>query len=142
MEAEAGGPIIERLTRLQTQAEENRERIASLYVTLERLANDVQSSRRPQWQLYLTAMGVMLSFVTGVAAVLGFIGMAMIRPIEQGMASHQQAIQTNRNNIDALEARAEENATGIIRDRGRIEDHERWIKVLYRKVEGEDLPAR
>lgn len=135
---EGSGLMLERLATLHAQAQENRERIAQLTTSLDRLANDLQSARRPQWQLYLTAVGVMLSMITGAVAVLGFVGMAMIRPIEQ----KTEGIAFNRERIEVLDARAEENAAGIARDRGRMEDHERLLKLLWRKAYGEELPTR
>lgn len=134
--------MLERLTTLEARFEENRQQLAHISAALDRLSGDVQTARRPQWQLYLTAVGVMLSMVTGAVAVLGFVGMAMIRPIEQSVSANTQGIATNREHIITLASRAEENAAGIIRDRGRIEEMDRLMRIVYPKATGEELPPR
>lgn len=152
MTAEDGESLERRLTKLESQADENRQKIANLESELDRLSADVQTARRPQWQLYLSALAFL--------AMLGGVAFTQVNlTVANAMAPMDLRVLANTNTgarLDAsvatletrvsetdrkVEVAAAERKQSLATAEAALNSHEQMIAFLFERAIGKPMPA-
>jgi hypothetical protein len=140
-----------RLASLETGFSEMRQTVVEIGGNVKALSNEFQASRRPQWQLLATMIGLLFSAIMMASAVLALAGKASISPIEARLMGQQEVIERHDRRVEGLltltsplDARFTEVETQFRMlshlTNENFSEQDRFIAMLWHRVYGEELP--
>lgn len=154
--------FLPRIVRLEASAAETSRQISELTTAVRSLTAEFQAARRPQWQTWIAASGVLITLAVGGFSIVMLANKSQIAPLEQRSAANLVRLDDQSRRIDRAQDAGGETAQRVTAVDNRVtqqlaevetqfralsmvmglehSEHDRLLRVLWKRTFGDELP--
>lgn len=155
--------VYQRITRLEATQAEMSKQFAELAGAVRSLASEFQAARKPQWQTYIAAIGILITLAVGGFSIVMLANRGELAPVQLLTTANATQINEVVGRVDRVQSAVIETRTVAERAETtqrekfaevetqfkalsnqtnmRQSEHDRLIRMLWRKSYGEELPG-
>ncbi len=147
-----------RVSRVEERLTGIERGVSALAGSIERLGGEFAAARRPQWQLLVSVLGIMIALGTAAGSIIMLAQRGALAPLQTQVAAQAKALEEQGGRLGRVQDKAEETARLLaeqIEHSQEVEtqfkalsnysalsayEADRFVRLLWRRTYQEDLP--